>query len=128
LYANSFCAEAIRKDGSGDCKGHTPAIRDAQKTASLVPTKDLVLDNRLILELKAAKALADEHVAQVLGYLHASRVEHDLLMNFGAPNFEIRKYALIPVGQASRPGGPTGAMLSVFASLALFRGLFYRGF
>ena len=60
------------------------------------------MDNRLIIELKAAKALADEHVAQILGYLRASRVEHGLLINFATAKFEIRKYAL---SQAGPEGG-----------------------
>jgi GxxExxY protein len=38
--------------------------------------------------------LADEHVAQLLGYLRSSRVEHGLLINFGAPKLQVRKYAL----------------------------------
>jgi GxxExxY protein len=62
----------------------------------------LFVDGRLIVELKAAKALADEHVAQLLGYLRATRVEHGLLMNFGAAKFEIRKYIL---SQAGLEGG-----------------------
>jgi hypothetical protein len=84
--------------------------------------------NRLILELKAAKALADEHVAQILGYLRSSRVEHGLLINFGAPKFEIKKYVLSRIGEVSRPGGFIGGNLSLFASLAPFRGLFHSGF
>ena len=55
---------------------------------------DLFVANRLIVEIKAAKTLADEHVAQLLGYLRSSRIEHGMLMNFGAPKFEIKKYAL----------------------------------
>jgi hypothetical protein len=71
---------------------------------------------------KAAKALADEHVAQILGYLRSSGVEHGLLINFGAPKFEIKKYALSRLGEASRPGGLIGGTLSFFASLAPFCG------
>jgi GxxExxY protein len=52
---------------------------------------DLFVDNRLITELKAAKALADEPVAEMLGYLRSSGVEHGLLIHFGAPKFEIKK-------------------------------------
>jgi GxxExxY protein len=55
---------------------------------------DLFVENRLIVELKASKALAPEHTAQLLGYMRACQVEHGLLVNFGAPKFQIRKYAL----------------------------------
>jgi GxxExxY protein len=83
---------------------------------------DLLVHNCLIIELKAAKTLADEHVAQLLGYLRASRIEHGLLINFGAPRFAIKKYAL---SQLSRDGiFDRLAMLlaSLFAPLAIFRG------
>lgn len=58
---------------------------------------DLFVDGRLVVELKAAKSLTDEHVAQLLGYLRSSRIEHGLLINFGAPKLEIRKYALTAI-------------------------------
>lgn len=53
---------------------------------------DLVVEEILIVELKATRALAPEHDAQVLGYLKASRREHALLINFGSSKFEIRKF------------------------------------
>ncbi len=52
----------------------------------------LVVGGRLIVELKAAEAIADEHVAQMLGYLKGSHVEHGLLVNFGSYRFEFRQY------------------------------------
>jgi len=55
---------------------------------------DLFVANAVIVELKAVRALAPEHAAQLLGYLRACRVEHGLLVNFGAPRLEIKKYAL----------------------------------
>ncbi len=55
---------------------------------------DLFVDNCLIVELKACKSLADEHVAQLRGYLRASRIEHGLLINFGSPRLQIKKYIL----------------------------------
>jgi GxxExxY protein len=55
---------------------------------------DLFVERRLIVEIKACKAIADEHVAQILGYLRACRVEHGLLINFGAPKLQIKKYIL----------------------------------
>jgi len=55
---------------------------------------DLYVDNRLIVELKACRSLTDEHTAQLLGYLRASRIEHGLLINFGAARLQIKKYIL----------------------------------
>jgi GxxExxY protein len=53
---------------------------------------DLFVENCLIIELKTAKMLADEHIAQILGYLKSARIEHGLLINFGSYKFGIRKY------------------------------------
>ena len=55
---------------------------------------DLFVDDRLIVERKACKALANEHIAQLLGYLRASRIRDGLLINFGAPKLQIKKYVL----------------------------------
>ena len=58
---------------------------------------DLFVESKLIVELKACKALAPEHTAQLLGYLRACHIEHGLLVNFGSPKLEIRKYALTDI-------------------------------
>lgn len=55
---------------------------------------DLLLDGPLIVEVKACERLSDEHLAQILGYLRACRIEHGLLINFGAEKLEIRKLIL----------------------------------
>lgn len=44
---------------------------------------DLIVDNQVIVELKAAGSLAPEHRAQVINYLKASTFERGLLLNFG---------------------------------------------
>ena len=55
---------------------------------------DLFVESKLIVELKACKSLAPEHIAQLLGYLRACHIEHGLLVNFGTPKLQIRKYVL----------------------------------
>jgi GxxExxY protein len=55
---------------------------------------DLLVESCLVVELKACRALADEHIAQILGYLKSSKIEHGLLINFGAPKLQIKKYVL----------------------------------
>jgi len=50
---------------------------------------DLVVAGELLVELKAARAIADAHVAQVLNYLRATYLEAGLLLNFGPrPQFK----------------------------------------
>ena len=55
---------------------------------------DLVVDESLVVELKACKALDDIHVAQCLNYLKASGLRTCLLMNFGMPKIQIRRLVL----------------------------------
>jgi GxxExxY protein len=55
---------------------------------------DLYAENCLVVELKACKAIIGDHTAQLLGYLRASKIEHGLLINFGAPKLEVKKYVL----------------------------------
>jgi GxxExxY protein len=55
---------------------------------------DFFVNGKLIVELKACNTIANEHIAQLLGYLRASRIEQGLLINFGAPKLQIKKYVL----------------------------------
>ena len=55
---------------------------------------DLLINRVLIVELKVARVIASEHEAQVLAYLRGAQLQHALLINFGSPKFEIRKFAL----------------------------------
>ena len=71
---------------------------------------DLLVDGRLIVELKACRAIADNHVAQVLGYLKsAPGTKHGLLINFGSYKFQIKKYIFSREGtQGTRKRGGEG--------------------
>lgn len=55
---------------------------------------DLWVERQIILELKAVRAVLNEHTAQLLGYLRSSRCENGLLLNFGTGRFYIRKFVL----------------------------------
>ncbi len=57
---------------------------------------DLFVESKIIVELKACRVTNDDHIAQLIGYLRSSRIEHGLLINFGAPKFYIKKYILTP--------------------------------
>lgn len=50
---------------------------------------DSVVNNRIILELKAAESLSEEHEFQLINYLKATEIEIGLLLNFGKkPEFK----------------------------------------
>jgi GxxExxY protein len=53
---------------------------------------DLVVAGKVIVELKAVKALAPEHNAQVLNYLKATGNPVALLLNFGTSKLEFRRF------------------------------------
>jgi len=55
---------------------------------------DLVIDSKIVLELKALPGLTTEHLAQALSYLKASRLGLALLMNFGAKSLEFKRVVL----------------------------------
>lgn len=51
---------------------------------------DILVDGKVIVEIKAARSLALENEAQLLNYLKATDIEVGLLLNFG-PKPEIRR-------------------------------------
>jgi len=53
---------------------------------------DLVVNGRVIVELKAVKAFDNVHFAQCLNYLKATGMEVCLLINFGVPKIEIKRF------------------------------------
>jgi GxxExxY protein len=56
---------------------------------------DIIIDNRLILELKAVQNLCTAHEVQLVNYLTATGIDDGLLINFGGEKKDIRhKYRL----------------------------------
>jgi GxxExxY protein len=93
VYENAL-AHRLRKLGIEVKQQHDLAVFDEDGALLGKMTADLIVENALIIEVKACKTLTREHIAQIFGYLRASRVEHGLLINFGSPILEIKKYIL----------------------------------
>ena len=91
VYENAL-AHRLRKAGFDVRQQHPIDVYDEDGTLIGEYFADLLVEGRLIVELKAAKTIAPEHEAQILGYLKSSRLEHGLLINFGSYKFQIRKY------------------------------------
>jgi GxxExxY protein len=52
---------------------------------------DLIVERQVLVELKAVRALAPEHQAQVINYLKATGIDVGLLVNFGTPKIEFKR-------------------------------------
>jgi GxxExxY protein len=55
---------------------------------------DILVDGKIILEIKASRALTTEHQAQALHYLSATGLRLALLLNFGTPSLQIKRIIL----------------------------------
>ena len=93
VYENGL-AHRLRKAGIQVKQQHPLQVLDEDGTVLGDYFADLLVEGELIVELKACKAITDEHVAQLLGYLRGCRIEHGLLINFGSRKLEVKKYVL----------------------------------
>ena len=93
VYENGL-THRLRKTGLKVEQQYPLQVVDEDETILGDYIADLFVENCLIVELKACKAIIGDHTAQLLGYLRASRIEHGLLINFEASKLEVKKYVL----------------------------------
>ena len=53
---------------------------------------DILVEDKILIELKSATALTKENYAQTINYLKATGLEIGLLVNFGTPKIEYRRF------------------------------------
>ncbi len=63
--------------------------REGTPVGRFIP--DILVENIVLVEIKALSALTDEHVAQVLTYLKVTNVQVGLLVNFGEKSLAVRR-------------------------------------
>jgi GxxExxY protein len=81
VYENALVIE-FRKEGiEVICQAPINVVYESQIIGEYYA--DLLIDGRVIVEIKAVRNLSQEHEAQLLNYLKATEVEVGLLLNFG---------------------------------------------
>jgi len=55
---------------------------------------DMLVEDHVLLELKAIRDLRPEHEAQLINYLRATQTPLGLLVNFGQPRVQIKRMVL----------------------------------
>jgi GxxExxY protein len=93
IYENAL-ANRIKRAGFRFAQQYPLAVFDEDGSLLGDFFADLVVEEELIVELKAVRFLAEEHIAQVLGYLRAAQKRHALLINFGSPRIQIKKFIM----------------------------------
>jgi GxxExxY protein len=93
IYENAL-AHRLRKQGIVAEQQQCVRVFDEDGTLLGLLKIDILVDRKLICEIKSCSSLLDAHTAQLLGYLNATRIQHGLLINFGAPRLQIKKYIL----------------------------------
>ena len=121
VYENAL-ANRLRTAGIEVKQQHPLKVYDEDGTILGEYFADLLMDGRLLVELKACRATADEHVAQILGYLKSAKIEDGLLINFGSYKFEIKKYMMNRASGQVSTNKPGAFPAFFFALLAFFCG------
>ncbi len=81
VYENALIHE-LRKAGL-ECKKQSPIQVYYDEIQVGEYYADIIVENKIMLELKAAEAIREEHEFQLINYLKATDVELGLLLNFG---------------------------------------------
>ena len=93
VYENAL-VHRLRKQSINVEQQHPLKVYDEDDTVLGNYYADLLINNCLIIELKATRCIADEHIAQILGYLKSARIHDGLLINFGASKLFIKKFVM----------------------------------
>lgn len=104
IYENALSVELSRRGISCVRQVEVPIrYRDVEVGTHVL---DLLVEDQIVVELKAVRRLEDIHFVIVRSYLKALGREHALLLNFAAPTLEIRR--------VSSRDGPDGCRVPGF--------------
>lgn len=89
VYKNALLYELMKQGFSVEPERALSVRYDGIVVGALYA--DIVVDSRLILELKAVDRLALIHEVQLVNYLKATGIENGLLINFGSLKVQIKR-------------------------------------
>ena len=90
VYRRSLCHD-LRKEGIPlEAEKRFQVTYDGELVGTF--RVDLIVDGKILLELKAVEQLIDQHRSQILSYLKASGIQVGLLINFGAKSLQFERF------------------------------------
>jgi GxxExxY protein len=94
VYQNALVWELQKSGFKVDAQRSITVHYDGQVVG--VFTADLLVNDSLILELKANQVLVKPHEVQLVNYLVATGIDEGLLLNFGAQRLEYKRKFRLP--------------------------------
>lgn len=92
VYERAMMLELPKHDLWFECQKNIKVFYDGIEVGDYFA--DLIVNDSVIVELKAVDALAPEHEVQLVNYLKATKTEVGLLLNFGPkPQFKRRVFS-----------------------------------
>lgn len=91
LYERAVCIEFAERSIFFEAQKVFPVTYRSHYIGDLIP--DLIVDGRVIVDLKVAEAFNENHIAQMLGYLNITGLEIGLLIDFKHATLQIKRIA-----------------------------------
>jgi len=101
VYANALMLELRKAEIAHEREKVFPVYYDEIEIG--VFHADLIVEDRLIVELKSVEALNIAHSVQLVNYLAAAQIESGLLLNFGARSLEFKTKSRVYQPQNESP-------------------------
>ena len=92
VYEQALLIELVRKDLKAESQKVVKVYYKDVIVGKYVA--DIIVEQKILLELKAVSHIRAEHKAQILNYLKATGIKVGLLINFSHPKAEIKRYIL----------------------------------
>jgi GxxExxY protein len=89
VYQNAFAIELLSRGYQIEKHKKINVFYKNEIVGEYIP--DIVVDNKLIIELKCVEFLVEAHECQLINYLRATECEVGLILNFGKDPQFIRK-------------------------------------
>ena len=102
IYQNALLIELLKAGLQAEKERKIQVYYETQLVGDFMA--DIIVENKVILELKSVKDLHPAHEAQLTNYLKATGIEVGLLINFGE-KVEIKRKVFTPPEGLSASGG-----------------------
>jgi GxxExxY protein len=93
IYENALCVEFAHQGIFFEQQTRFPVHYREKMVGTLIT--DLIVEKKVILELKVCDAIIDQHLAQALSYLSITKLQTALIINFKPASLLVKRVANI---------------------------------